>query len=594
MPVVALSTMTPLKSGPYIDSLVFEYEPDMDSQVLRLLNGEVDVIGDAINPEYLTALELAEAIEVAMTENNLFGYLTINCAKYPYNISAFRRALAIAVDKEFICSDIWDGLATPQDSLLPSISFWSAEPYLEENYYGSDIVLANQLLDEAGFIDIDADGWREAPDGTDFHVTIECSVTELEEQVAETVEAALHFLDVDATALPQCYWDYLTRVATHGDFDMAYLEIVPEIYDVSWLAYNFVSKSADIPYFNYPNFRNETYDSWFNQMIHSTQYQKVWEASVEMQRILVHECPIIVCYVSRQISAYRDDVFQDFMNDFEAGIGSWWSYYKAKLKDTNNGLFGGILRTTMSMDIPSFNFMINPEKIGWNVLGEAYDSLIRIGPDGNDMGWLAKSYLIETHSSNPDIFEGHTRLTFNLIENVTWSDGTPLTALDVAFTLNYYLDCTNNNPYASGLQDLMAAYASGTYEVTVEFNTESYWHLHTVGLKPIIPFHIFSEIGLEGWESWAPIPPDVTLVTSGPFTFSSYEEGSQVELEHNPYYFYRPIHTTIPTTTTTTTTTTTSIPDFNLIGGIAFVTGAVSVPLIVVGAFFLKKGRSMN
>ncbi|TFG07306.1 hypothetical protein EU522_00840, partial [Candidatus Thorarchaeota archaeon] len=291
-PVYALDITTPLKSGPYVDSLVFEYEPDMDTQVLRLLNGEVDVIGDAINPEYLTALESAESVDIAMTENNLFGYLTINCAKYPYNISAFRRALAIAIDKEFICGEIWDNLATPQDSLLPSISFWSAEPYLTEYFYEADLARANLMLYDAGFVDVDADGWREAPDGTDFHVTIECPANrEIPIQVAETIEAALHFLSISAGADPTDFLEYTHRIATHCDYDMAYLEIVPEVYDVSWLAYNFVSRSADIPYFNYPNFRNDTYDSWFNQMIHSTQYQQVWDAAIEMQKILVHECP---------------------------------------------------------------------------------------------------------------------------------------------------------------------------------------------------------------------------------------------------------------------------------------------------------------
>ncbi|NHJ13982.1 MAG: hypothetical protein EAX95_09915 [Candidatus Thorarchaeota archaeon] len=594
MAVAILDTEPSLKSGPYVNRLVFEVIPDMDDQVLQLLNGEVDLIGDAISPEYISELGSAEAVDLAMTENSLFGCLSINCAKYPYNLTVFRRALAIAIDKQFICSEIWDGLATPQDSLLPSISVWSAEPYLDETFYASNMVLANQMLDEAGFADVDADGWRNAPDGSKFHVDISCPENrEIPIQVAETIEAALHFLGVSAKAGPREYMEYITRIAHHCTYDMAYLEMVPEVYDVSWLAYNFVSKSADLPFFNYPNFKNETYDSWFDEMIHSTQYQQVWNAAIEMQKILVYECPIIVCYVSRQVSAYRNTDFQGFVNDFQSGIGSWWSYYKARLRNPTDVALGGVLRTTMSTDMPSFNFMINPDGFGWNVLGESYDSLIRIGPDGNDIKWLAKSYIIETHSDNPDVANGHTRLVFDLVENATWSDGYPLTALDVAFTLNYYPDCSNGNPYASGLQDLMAAYASGTYQVTVEFDTESYWYLHTVGLKPIIPYHVFSEMGLDGWELWTPTPPDDALVTSGPFMLHSYEEGSRVELERNPNYFYRFLQamTLIPTTTTTTTSTATSTPDTSLLASLVFISGALSVPLVVGGFFWLRRGK---
>jgi ABC-type transport system substrate-binding protein len=189
---------------------------------------------------------------------------------------------------------------------------------------------------------------------------------------------------------------------------------------------------------------------------------------------------------------------------------------------------------------------------------EMYDSLIIGSPEGADIGWLAQSFSAETHQDNPDVPAGRTRFTFDLIHNASWTDGSPLTAEDVAFTLNYYRESPGNR-YGAGLEDLVAAYSPSTYRVIVEFSTESYWHLYSIGYKPIIPKHVFIEIGLGGWEDWSPSPPGEPMVTSGPFNVSVYSRNNFVELAHNPEYFY---HADGSGTTNDTPTGTTTPPDW--------------------------------
>jgi ABC-type transport system substrate-binding protein len=571
-------------SGPFIDVLVFKIIPDENQRILALLNDQIDVIGTGISPSDLSQLESSNEIETAMTPNNKFGYFSINTDKYPFNITAFRRAIAYALDKNFIAEQIWDGFAVPQDAPLPSFSAWSAEYHIEEHYYAANIERGNQLLDSAGFLDVDADGFREAPDGTDFDIDIETDHTSNASlQIGYLTEAACRLLGLDATNYPTDFWEYLPRVARHGSYDMAFIEETPDTYDVSWLAENFHSARAAMWYYNFPNFRNATFDSWYNSMIYSTEYDDVLEAAIEMQKILVYQCPIIICYVSSQISAYRTDRFEGYVNDFNSGIGSWWTYYNVHMI---GGSDGGTLRTSMLSDPSSFNLMQNPMKydiLGWDVLGTLYDSLIILDPAGSPLPWLAKSYNVETNAVNPDVFRGYTRLTFDLVRNASWSDGTLLTAEDVAFTLNYYLDSTAN-PYNSGLSDLMAAYASGPYQVIVEFDTESYWHLLTVGAKPIIPKHIFTEIGLDGWDMWDPAPSDETLVTSGPFELRNHAVGEFVELKRNPSYFRRPLSST----TTTTNSSEPTIEEWQ--SQLIIASGAMSITIVVfVLAIMLHK-----
>jgi ABC-type transport system substrate-binding protein len=87
--------------------------------------------------------------------------------------------------------------------------------------------------------------------------------------------------------------------------------------------------------------------------------------------------------------------------------------------------------------------------------------------------------------------------------------------------------------------DMTSAYAPSEFVFVVEFAGESYWHLHTVGYKPIIPMHVFTEIGPDNWTLWDPNPPAEKMVTSGPFNVSAYETGELLEFTYNPNYFLR-------------------------------------------------------
>ncbi|MHA2265123.1 MAG: ABC transporter substrate-binding protein, partial [Candidatus Thorarchaeota archaeon] len=111
-----------LKMGPYLDRIVFDTNETEEEQVQALLTNEVDIIGPIIDPSFAPTLSEAEDIEVATTLRNGYGYLLINYQKYPFNLTAFRRALAFALDKQAICDDLWKGLAEPLDSVVPKIN----------------------------------------------------------------------------------------------------------------------------------------------------------------------------------------------------------------------------------------------------------------------------------------------------------------------------------------------------------------------------------------------------------------------------------------------------------------------------------------
>ncbi|MHA1882002.1 MAG: ABC transporter substrate-binding protein [Candidatus Thorarchaeota archaeon] len=577
------------KNGPYVDKIVFDVITQDDQQVLALVDNEIDVIDQQIDPTFLETLLEAEDIEVVNTLRNGYGYVSINCAKYPLNITAFRRAVAFATDKEAISDSAWDGLSEPQDSCVPKTNPFTIEGQLPYTYYEANVERGIELLDEAGFLDTNADGIREAPDGSAFDILVECAQSSnIAIEVGQFVADAMVSLGIDARSEPTDFYEYLNRLYYHGDYDMVFLGTTYTTFDVDWLAYNYWSEYIDEPFQNACNFANASYDAWRDQLLTSTDYDEVYEAAVEMQKIWTYEVPELICYENIQLTAYRTDTFEGFVEDNIDGIPSWWTNYKVHLKDDAGGPFGGTLRWCNSQDIDTFNFMASTSGYSQNINQMMWDTLLATDHEGNDIPWLAEDWSSATHADDSAVPEGYTRFQFDMIQNATWTDGTPLTGEDVAFTLNFMRDAPGN-PYGPDLQQMTAAYAPTTYSVVIEFNTESYWHLHTVAYKPVLPKHVFEIIGAESWNLWNPNPPTTPMVTSGPFMVSDYVAGEFTELTYNPDYFYGLEHIN-PTSTDDSTTDDTTTGGFNPV--LALVAGGVGAAVIIlVGGFVLLRQK---
>ena len=87
------------------------------------------------------------------------------------NVS-FRRALAVAIDRDLINEVIYFGLAMPgANSALPQSPMYDAERSTNWHFYDPD--LANQLLDEIGLTERRGDGIRIMPNGEPLEIIVE-------------------------------------------------------------------------------------------------------------------------------------------------------------------------------------------------------------------------------------------------------------------------------------------------------------------------------------------------------------------------------------------------------------------------------------
>ena len=595
-----------LQTGPYVDEVVFRVIANQDQRILSLQKGEIEMDTSFFDPVYLPQLDADPDISIFQGIRNGYGVLTINCAKYPLNISGLRRAFAFAFNKTRVPEEGHSRFSIEHDSLVPLPNGWCAEDQFDWHYYTPQPEIGNQILDDLNFTIDEGTGFRLAPDGSPFDIEIEYNPCSCEKSgaVPQIGVDALHSLHINARTRAANFFDYLSRLDSHGDYDMVSYGVNFYNNDVDWLAYEYWSEYADVYGENPSNFANETYDSWREQLLQSTTYEEVYEAATEMQKILHYNVPILVLYENTYMQGYRNDQFTGHVEDLGKYIPGLWTTRKIQKLD---GTFGGTIPIAVDIDFESFNFFETESSISAKhyalISDNLYSSLFRQGPDLTPQPDLAENLLIEMHDDNPIVPVGHTRFTIDIIQNATWSDGTHLTADDVAFTYVYQLESgAYGNPAGTDLGDLIASYAPNRYRVVLEFSTESYWHFSDFAFDYIIPQHIFNNsggIGYEGWYTWNPVfnvaHPHVTC---GPFIFSNFDAGEFYRLERNPLFHYAPIYNNTATNTTTTTTSGTNQSTIQDINGVLVISSIVggfsSVIILYCGVHILQKRRGLK
>ncbi|HJR38253.1 MAG TPA: ABC transporter substrate-binding protein [Nocardioidaceae bacterium] len=151
------------------------------------------------------------------------------------------------------------------------------------------------------------------------------------------------------------------------------------------------------------------------------------------------------------------------------------------------------------------------------------------------------SYKAEDMSPQPGLAESWETSddgltwTFHIREGVDWSDGEPLTADDIAFTLNRILDGgPESASWISYLTSVDTITAPDERTVVLELSEPN--AVLPLLPMPILPEHVWSKLSEKDVKSYANEPPNV--VGSGPFRMvEGAAGGSTFRFEANPDYW---------------------------------------------------------
>jgi peptide/nickel transport system substrate-binding protein len=162
-----------------------------------------------------------------------------------------------------------------------------------------------------------------------------------------------------------------------------------------------------------------------------------------------------------------------------------------------------------------------------NVSGESigiiYEPLVFINVlNGKYTPWLATSY---------SWANGNKTLTFNLRHGVTWTDGKPFTAADVAFTFNLMKKFPGADVNAVWTV-LKSVTAQGTDKVVMTFKQQAVPYF----------YYIADQDGIVSQHIWSKVKNPVTYVDknpigTGPFTVSPSSSPQTITYLRNPHYW---------------------------------------------------------
>ncbi|MEQ4204220.1 ABC transporter substrate-binding protein [Actinopolymorpha sp. B9G3] len=142
---------------PTLDEVEFRVYPDVNTEVLALRSGELDIISNAIPPAQAKSLQDVEGVSLQEVPSLGYAHVQYNTKRKPLNRVEVRRALAKTIDAAAIRRVVLQGQAksTGSSVVTPTLDFWH-DPSLKE--YAYDPGAARAELEKAGFEDGDGDG----------------------------------------------------------------------------------------------------------------------------------------------------------------------------------------------------------------------------------------------------------------------------------------------------------------------------------------------------------------------------------------------------------------------------------------------------
>ena len=137
---------------PGVDRLVFRIMPTAATAVAALEKGEIDYVGGVAGPE-VDRLRKTPGIAVVSGTGSSGGslceeVLIPNLSRKPLDDVRVRRAIAMAIDRQFIVDRVYFGQGRPATGPISHLLAWAYTPDVRQ--YPHDTGAAVRLLDEAG------------------------------------------------------------------------------------------------------------------------------------------------------------------------------------------------------------------------------------------------------------------------------------------------------------------------------------------------------------------------------------------------------------------------------------------------------------
>jgi ABC-type transport system substrate-binding protein len=280
---------------PYLDEVVFQVIPDINTRATMLEAGDVDIAMD-ISIQDKERLKGNSELNIVDRLGSQQLYITMNNLKAPLDDVRVRQAINYAVDKEGIINAVFLGAYAQVANavyLMPTINGYS-----EAGNYAYDPEKANALLDEAGWTERNADGIR-VKDGEPMILKIytrrggqagDIEIVELTQGMLKEVGVGLDVQVLDSAA----FVSTVTKVPEEADYHMANLSVGVFTGDAEYIMLTFYACDSAAPrYYNRAYFCDAEVDAKIQDSLTITDLDARNAIYAEINKTVVDQAPIL-------------------------------------------------------------------------------------------------------------------------------------------------------------------------------------------------------------------------------------------------------------------------------------------------------------
>ena len=324
--------------GPFVDRILFKFYGNLSSAVLALKGGEIDTIWHGLDAAFIPELKKVKNLTVSTKPYyHDVKYAGFNLREKPLSDKMFRKALAYAIDKDFLTKRLLQGYGTAANAIEnPGLKFWyneNVEKYGRGESETSRYSKAISILKKAGYTwdkEPKIDGSRvvpgagiKMPDGKKVKtieiITRTQATNPQEAQSAILIAQWWKKLGVDVKTNLVAFPTLINNVWWENKFDVIVFGNIIEPYPVH-LQYYFDVKEIYQYGWNVMAYKDDRYQKAMYAWLKDFDWDKARKGAFKLQEILADDLPHIPLFVMKNIHAYNHTRFKGWIEQYNGVV----------------------------------------------------------------------------------------------------------------------------------------------------------------------------------------------------------------------------------------------------------------------------------
>ena len=314
--------------GPFVESTIYSIFGNQEAAILALKKGDVDFMLNPLGLQRGLQQQLEGQTGLANIENpsSGFRYLGFNFTKPPLDNKAFRQAVAVLIDKEFLTGTVLQGVAIPMYTTVPEGNGFWYNPNV--SLLGKGLTRAErtakavELMKGAGFtwekepkvsdngtVEVEGEGLK-MPNGDPMPeleiLAPSAGYDPLRSTFAIWIERWLKDMGIPAKAKLTDFNVIVEQTRDPENFDMWILgwglSTFPDYLEAFFHSRHFGGDGH-----NRGGYANEEFDALAEALLVETDLNAARDQVFKMQEFLAEDLPYVVLFTTPILETYRED-----------------------------------------------------------------------------------------------------------------------------------------------------------------------------------------------------------------------------------------------------------------------------------------------